>query len=167
VPLPRRPRRASGDDPVAPSVNIRTAALRLLGRREYTVSELRARLTDRGYPEPDVAGLIDAFIDARLLDDTRVASAHVRSASRVKRRGRLRIERELLARGLDRAVVQNAMGAVSADDDVAAIRQIVARKGLPPRPDRDARRRMFQHLLRRGFAGDAIARVLGRTDDDD
>jgi regulatory protein len=157
----------SGDVPASPSVTIRTAALRLLGRREYTVFELRIRLTDKDYPADEVEGLIDAFVAARLLDDRRVAAAHVRSASRIKRRGRLRIERELVARGLDRAVVHEALDVVSPDDDVAAIRQIVQRQHLPAKPSLSERRRVFQHLLRRGFSGDAIARVLGRDRDDD
>jgi regulatory protein len=168
VPFTRRPRRKSGeDDSTIPSVNIRTAALRLLGRREYTVFELRTRLTDRGYTDESVDALVVSFVAERLLDDRRVAAAHVRSASRIKRRGRLRIERELVARGLDRAVVHDALGALSADDDLEAIRQIVQRKRLPARPDLAERRRMFQHLLRRGFSSDAISRVLGRDRDDE
>jgi len=45
--------------------------------------------------------------------------------------------------------------------------QIVQRKGLPAWPSLAERRRMFQHLLRRGFPADAIARVRGRPHDDD
>jgi regulatory protein len=167
VAFSRRPRRASGDATVTPSVNVRTAAQQSQGRREYTVVELRTRLVDRGYPDDEVEALVGALIAERLLDDRRVAAAHVRAASRIKRRGRLRIERELTARGLDRAVVHDALGALSPDDDLEAIRQIVQRKHLPARPGLAERRRMFQHLLRRGFSGEAISRVLGRVVADD
>jgi regulatory protein len=167
VAFSRRPRPARGDEPAAPSVNIRTAALRLLGRREYTVFELRTRLTDGGYPDDEVEALVGRLVTERLLDDRRVAAAHVRSASRIKRRGRLRIERELVARGLDRATVHDALGALSTDDDAEAIRQILKRKHLPTRPSLEERRRVFQHLLRRGFSSETITRALGRTSDDD
>ena len=102
-----------------------------------------------------------------LLDDRRVADAHVRAASRVKRRGRLRIERELTARGIDRTTAHEALAALSPDDDLAAIRQVLARKRVPATLDQAARRRLFQHLMRRGFSTDAIAKVLGGRDADD
>jgi regulatory protein len=150
-----------------PTTDIRIVALRLLGRRDYTTAELTEKLEQRGYEDDAIAALTKALRADRLLDDRRVAEAHVRSASRIKRRGRLRIERELLARGIDRSAAQNAVATLSADDDLAAIRQILARKRVPQRLDPAARRRLFQHLMRRGFSADAISKVLGRRDDDD
>src|SRR5262245_12986384 len=103
----------------------------------------------------------------RTLDDRRVAEAHVRAASRVKRRGRLRIERELTARGIDRTTAHEALAALSPDDDLAAIRQVLARKRVPAKLDQAARRRIFQHLMRRGFSADAITKVLGQRPEHD
>ena len=159
--------RRERDTDSAPTLNIRIAALRLLGRRDYTVAELTERLEQRGYDDDAIAELTKAFRADRTLDDRRVAETHVRSASRIKRRGRLRIERELLARGIDRSAAQNAVATLSSDDDLAAIRQILARKRVPQHLDPAARRRLFQHLMRRGFSGDAISKVLGRRDEDD
>ena len=84
----------------------RTAALRLLSRRDYTTHELRAKLVDRDYSEAEVAECVDGLQGQGLLDDRRAAAAHVRTASRVKNRGRLRIQRELEARGLARDVIR-------------------------------------------------------------
>src|SRR5262249_31312033 len=100
------------------------------------------------------------------VNDARVAAAHVRAASAIKRRGRLRIERELAARGVDKATARAALETLPPENDAAAIRQILQRKRFPARPTPAERRRMFAHLMRRGFAGDVIARVLGNQDDD-
>jgi regulatory protein len=132
-----------------------------LGRRDYTACELTDKLSKRGYDVEAIATVTASLRASGSLDDRRVADAHVRSASRIKRRGKLRIERELLARGVARNVVQQALAAIGQDDDIAAIKQILLRKRVPARLDQAARRRLFQHLMRRGFSADAISKVLG------
>jgi regulatory protein len=142
-------------------VSIRADALRLLARRDYTAAELTGRLSQRGYDDDAIASLTAALRADGTLDDRRVAEGHVRSASRVKRRGRLRIERELTARGIDRTTAHDALAALTPDDDLATIRQVLQRKRVPAKLDQAARRRIFQHLMRRGFSADAISKALG------
>src|SRR5262245_39276873 len=113
------------DDASPPPVDIRLAALRLLGRRDYTSSELSDKLSKRGYDDDAIRALTTKLRSDGTLDDRRVAEAHVRAASRIKRRGRLRIERELVLRGIDRATAHEALAALQPDDDLAAIRQIL------------------------------------------
>jgi regulatory protein len=161
-----RRRGRGGDDevPAAPEVGIHTAALRLLGRRDYTEHELAAKLTDRGYPRDDVDAELVSLRDSRALDDRRVGAAHVRTAARIKRRGRLRIARELEARGLDRGLIQELLTELPAEDDAAAIGRILEQRRVPAVLDPAARQRVFNHLLRRGFPAEAISRALrGRT----
>ena len=146
---------------------MRTAALTLLSRRDYTTHELRIRLIDRGYPADAVDEALATLGSERLLDDARVASAHVRTAIQLKARGRLRVARELASRGLSEDAVARALDAVEPDDELAAIRKLVKRKRYPVAPTLRDRQRMFQHLLRRGFRSDQIRIALGRSDADD
>jgi regulatory protein len=143
-----------------PREDTRTTALRLLGRRELTRAELTIRLLERGFTEAEVEPVVGALVADRTVDDTRTAEAHVRRASRVKGRGRLRIRRELEARGIDRETVQAALSQISAADDVEAIRRFLDRKRLPARPSRRDRQRLFQQLVRRGFRPEAISQAL-------
>ena len=46
------------------------------------------------------------------------------------------------------------------EDEEAQIRRILKAKRAPTEPDPATRRKLFQHLMRRGFSTDAIARVL-------
>jgi regulatory protein len=141
---------------------LRGAALTLLSRRDYSTSELRKKLLDREYETDAVDELIRDLTASRLLDDRRVAASHVRTATAIKARGRLRIARELAARGLSKDVVSEALGAVETPDEAGAIRKILARKKWPAEPSLAERRKMFQHLLRRGFPAGAIAKALGQ-----
>ncbi len=146
----------------------RLAALRLLNRRDYTAAELRDKLTARELPDDDITEALASLAADRLIDDRRVAAAHVRIATSVKGRGRLRIARELEARGIDRALISEALAAVAPDDEAEAIRRFLARKGAPARLPAAEHRRLFAQLLRRGYSADAIAVVFrARRDADD
>jgi regulatory protein len=146
---------------------LRAQALRLLSRRDYTTHELRTKLLDREYDEAGIGPLLSDLTASGFLNDRRVAASHVRTAAAIKGRGRLRIARELTARGLSKDIISEALGAVDKQDEAALIRRILTRKKWPARPSLAERRRMFQHLMRRGFPADAIGRALGGTSIDD
>jgi regulatory protein len=163
-----RRRRAPSDPPAdSSSAAIRAAALRLLGRRDYTRTELGSKLTTRGYPGDIVNDVLTQLAADGLVDDRRAAAAHVRTASRVKGRGRQRIARELTARGVDADVAAQALGQISPDDERAALRRILERTPLPPHPTPADRRRVFQRLVRRGFSIDLVAKMLRHGPDED
>lgn len=154
------PRRRSDASRASPPGTPRLAALRLLGRRDYSAAEITTRLVDRGYEPADVDAVVAALVADGAIDDRRTAFAHVRTAARIKGRGAHRIRRELEARGIAAAVITEAMAQVSPEDDRTAIARLLARRRrtspIPP----DERRRLFAQLMRRGFAADAIARAL-------
>jgi regulatory protein len=143
-----------------PAVSARTTALRLLGRRDYTAAELSSRLLRRGYLEEDVQKAVADLAADGSLDDARAAFAHVRTAAAVKGRGRLRIRRELEARGVSRAITQDALSQLSEDDDRRAIEKILARRRGGGPLDAAGRRKLFQQLLRRGFSASTITAAL-------
>jgi regulatory protein len=152
----RRPR---ADSPPAGSPY--AAGLRLLSRRDLSRAELTARLLARGYPEDDVEAALHRLAETGAIDDRRTAAAYVRTASRVKGRGRLRIRRELEAKGIDRSIAREALDEIPADEDRRAVERFVARASTRAGADTPAgRRRLFQQLLRRGFDAEVIGRVL-------
>ena len=139
---------------------IRTDALRLLGRRDYTTAELERRLLERGFAPDDVQQTISALTTEGALDDRRVAAAHIRTSTGVKHRGRQRIRLELEARGVDSALVRDLLAEVPAETEIAAIETFLRRRRTTSPPTLEARERLFRQLRRRGFAPDLIARAL-------
>ncbi len=129
-------------------------------RREYTTAELRERLRDRGYSEDTTEDCLRRLTADGTLDDRRVAANHIRTARDIKSRGRLRIERELVARGIASAFARELLSDLPKDDDQTQIARVLARKRLPARLSLAERRRIFQHLLRRGFPAEAIGKAL-------
>jgi regulatory protein len=155
-------------DPLSPNA-LRSLALRLLGRRDYTATELQEKLLAKGGVAADVEALLADLRERNLLDDRRAAAAHVRTSTRVKLRGRRRVAMELSARGVDPDLAGELLRDVAPEDEAAAIATILTRKHIPARLTPDDRRRIFQHLLRRGFSSDAITKALkewsGRSSD--
>ncbi|HEY2434238.1 MAG TPA: regulatory protein RecX [Vicinamibacterales bacterium] len=136
--------------------------LHMLGRRELSVEDLRHRLLERDHPPADVDRAIALLLENRALDDARVAAAYVRTAMKVKGRGRLRIRRELQEMGIDQGVAAEALAEAFGDVDERAMVSEALRKKL-----RGARittqveyARAFQFLMRQGFPPSIITSVL-------
>jgi len=136
-----------------------------VSRRDYTAAELSGKLRDRGFDADAIADAIDDLRARRVVDDVRVAAGHVRTASAVKGRGRVRIARELAARGLAPEVIEDALRVVEPESELSAIEKILSCKRWPSKPTRAERDRMFRHLFARGFPADMISRALGRRTD--
>lgn len=145
--------------------------LRLLGRRELSVAEVRARLEDREHPAEAIDAAIAHLLETRALDDTRVAKVYARTAVSVKGRGRLRVARELQVMGIAKEVAAEALGEVFGDVDERSLIAKALQKKLRGRTkitDRADYARLYQYLMRQGFSPAAVAaalRTLGRRTD--
>lgn len=140
-------------------------ALRMLGRREHSAAEIRSRLLDRYHTPQDTDAAIARLLETRALDDRRVARAYARTASNIKGRGRLRVERELRAMGISREVATEAIAEVFGDlDEPAQIDKAIQKKlrGGKRMVTLQQRARVYQFLMRQGFPPAAVSAALRR-----
>lgn len=139
--------------------------LKLLGRRELSVAEMRSRLVDREHSAEATDQAIEKLLETRALDDQRVARAYARTAARVKGRGRLRVARELQSMGIARDVIVEAVAEVFGDiDERTMIDRAVQKKLRGTRPSTvQARARLYQFLMRQGFTSSSISAALRRV----
>jgi len=147
-------------------------ALHFLARRALTVTECRDRLLARQHAEDKVDAAIEHLLEIGSLDDRRLAQAHARTAVEIKGRGRLRVVRELQARGVDKEVAAEVVSEVFGEKDE---RSLVARalqkklRGRPRPADAAEYARLYQFLMRQGFTPAVVVeslRRLRRTKDD-
>jgi regulatory protein len=136
--------------------------LHLLGRRELSVQQLRDRLLDREHTAEDVDRAIELLRENRALDDARVAAAYVRTALKVKGRGRLRIRRELQMMGIDQDTAGAALAEAFADvDERTLIKKAIEKKLRGKKITTPAEyARLFQALMRQGFSPAIVTAVL-------
>lgn len=143
----------------------RSKAEELLNRRDYSSSELAAKLREAGY-HPSVADEVVArFVEVGLLDDRRFAELFARSKAAVGW-GRIKIERELVRRGVDATQLEGWPSGYLEEDESETAFALASRRRLSGKND-------FQKLVRflcgRGFpmgvAMDAAKRVLAEAEE--
>ncbi len=163
-------RRREPPDPSAAAA--RRKALELLSRRDYTPREIRDRLVEAGF-EPSVAeGVAADFQASGLADEEKVARAVVQSDRR-KGKGRAATVRKLVSRGVVSELASSLAREESPEDEAARIVEAMRKKArtLPAGLTSQARsKKLFDHLVRRGFAPGTVLRILrekGESLDDD
>ncbi len=139
--------------------------LHLLGRRELSVTQLRERLLEREHDREDVDRAIELLLENKALDDARVAGAYVRTALKIKGRGRLRIQRELQMMGIEKEVAGQALAEAFGEvDERTLIAKALQKKlrGSQKIASPAEYARVFQFLMRQGFSPAGVTAVLRR-----
>jgi len=133
-------------------------ALRLLGVRARSRGEMRERLGKRGFTADEIDAVMARLDKHNLLDDAEFAREWVYSRGEYSRRGSVGLRHELRAKGIDEAVVAEALAQVDPEEERGRAVELVARKlsttsaDLTERSVRDSMtRRLTGMLLRRGF----------------
>jgi regulatory protein len=146
-----------------PTANPYLAGLQLLARRELSEAQLRQRLTRRGYEAEEIDAAIGRLLDERALDDRRVADAIAHTETRVRRRGRLRVKRQIEAAGISAALAQDAVDRAFAEIDADVLLTTTLERRLRGRTtiadDREFQR-LYRYLLAQGFDSDRIIAAL-------
>ena len=157
------------EDPEARLQHARDVAWKALNRRERTVAEM-ARLLAAKRAEPSaIETVLAELCEQGYLDDAGYAQRFADDRRRLDTWGAERIERKLLALGIDREVVAAAVGEQDHAGEIEAALELLARRfPQPPETLRD-RDRALGMLVRKGYelelAHDALRRHAGVTDE--
>lgn len=140
-------------------------ALQLLSYRARTREELRRRLGGEGYAEERVAAALRRLEETGLVNDGAYCAAFIRGRLAAHPEGVRVMVEALVRRGIARERALEAVRRVLEEEGVsegdlldrAARRKL---RSLVRQPRTVARRRLFDHLARRGFALDDIRRFV-------
>jgi regulatory protein len=139
-------------------------AYRYLNRRERTASEVRRHLEQKGIDAAGCERALEVLTEEGTIDDARFARLFVQDKRELAEWGRERIRQGLIARGVDRELVEDALDAdpdrgwdgTSAAPDPhqaeleRAVGVLIRRFPAPPRERRD-RDRALGMLIRKGY----------------
>jgi regulatory protein len=134
------------------------AAIRLLEHRDRTVTDVRTRLTDRGFEPAVVEETITKLGSDGFLNDQRFAERYTSTMRELRGYGTRRIQMELAKRGVDRALVDE-VAVADREDEHALAEQLACKRAakLPAdMPREQALRRIAGHLGRKGFGPDVV-----------
>ena len=141
--------------PSAPSLKGR--ALRLLGQREHSRSELERKLAKYEEEPGTLARALDELAAKDFISEARVVQSvlHQRAA----RHGAARVRQELLHKGIAPEAVAEAIAALAGSELQRAREVWQQRFGTPPH-DAAERAKQMRFMLARGFAAGVVAKVL-------
>jgi regulatory protein len=156
------------------SARARAMALDYLAGQARTSMEVRRRLRRKGFEEAIVDEAV-RYIEGRgYIDDASYATAYVRGRFAGRGHGPARLREELLRRGVDRTIIDEALMELEADEDLGEAAVTVGRprwRALSGESDpRRRRQKTLEFLVRRGFAFDdarAAVEQIARDEGDD
>ena len=134
-------------------------SLRVLALRDHSEAELRRKLKEKGYQEPEIEDSVARLTALSYLDDARFARLFASSALRNGRGYGARLGMELARRGVAR--VLSELAEEFAESELLA--QTIAHRfaGFDPATATEKeRRRVVGYLQRKGFSLSAIFAAL-------
>ncbi|MDQ0987470.1 recombination regulator RecX [Streptomyces sp. V2I9] len=150
------------EEPRDPVEQARNICLRLLTGTPRTRKQLADALRKREIPDEAAEEVLARFEDVGLIDDAAFAGAWVESRHHGRGLARRALVRELRTKGVDSAVIDEAVGQLDADQEEETARELVARKLRSTRGlERDKRlRRLAGMLARKGYGEGMALRVV-------
>jgi len=148
------------------SYEARQYAFLLLSYKARTSSELKQRLTRKGFSPDIVAATLQRLTELKMVDDAGFARRFTEDRITIGHKGKWRVRGELLKRGVAKEHIEDALA--TAPDEKAAAREVAEKylsrnRGLEPDV---LKRRLYAFLARRGFSPDTIRGVLGVAGDE-
>lgn len=140
--------------------NPKSRALKLLGRRDYTVLELRQRLEKEEFLSEEIDQVVLWLQELKYLDDYKTAQNWVESRNRFRPKGRFGIQQELKNKGVSDEIIEDVINSPETEYELATE---IARKrynSMNDVPVKKQYQRIGSLLSRRGFSWDVITRVL-------
>lgn len=139
-------------------------SVRVLSLRDHSEAELRRKLKEKGYEEPEVEESVTRLYALGYLDDTRFARLFASSAMRNGRGYGGRVKLELARRGVASEIAARVLAELSEEfSESELLAQTMARRfaGFDPAVATEKeRRRVVGYLQRKGFSLSAILAIL-------
>lgn len=159
---PSSSRAERGESSGDPAERARAICLRLLTGTPRTRKQLADALRKREIPEDVAEEVLSRFEEVGLIDDGAFADAWVESRHHGRGLARRALARELRTKGVDSALIDEAVGQLDSEQEEATARELVARKLRSTRGlDRDKRlRRLAGMLARKGYSEGLALRIV-------
>ena len=147
-------------------------ASRYLAYKQRTRQELCRHLRDRGFSEEEITACADQLEEYNLLNDLEYSSLYIESMLQ-RGRGIERIRRELMAKGVDRNTIEDAIAQMEdlPDEEELAMEQAILMldgidtSGMDYAEREKIKARIARRLAGRGFRTDTVYRVCRQAMD--
>ena len=148
------------------SKKARRHAIRYLVYRDRSRHEITCYLKGKGFSANAVGEALAFLEDNDYVNDPRFALQFGRSRIENKKVGKLRLERELKAKGLESATISGALNSLYEEFNERKIAMVCAKKKLKTSSSNDikkARGRLAKFIERKGFASSLVYQMVTQS----
>ena len=146
-----------------PNPKIMRYCLWLLSRRDYSISEIRKKLTEKEYSPDEIEIAVMRLADIGLLDDRRFSENYIRAHPS---RGKIRIKYELLRRGINIDLLEEIAGDPNKSSQISQALEVAKtwwlRKNKPDVDKYKLKQQLMAKLSRQGFEYEVIREAIGQ-----
>lgn len=144
------------------------SALRLLGRRIHSAKELSRKLYQKKYSGELIQKVIEDLTGAGYLDDLAFAKQY--SAEKISRRdGVQKIRSELMARGVAREIISEALGELDHDLEKENALKAAEKKAAQLKArgvdQQKLKQKLYAFLLSKGYEFELIREIVDKVSD--
>jgi regulatory protein len=140
-------------------------ALRMLARRELSEAQVRQRLARRGHGASAIDAAVTRLRQERAIDDARVAEAIARTDVTLRRRGKVRIRRDIENAGIAASTARRVVDGLFSEIDANELLEASLARRLRGRwsvSDEAEFGRLYRYLIGQGFEADRVLEALNR-----
>lgn len=130
-----------------------------LGKRAYSIGELREKLLNKEVENSIVDEAIFYFIDNKYLNDEEYARNYVENALKYKAYGKFKIKQKLREKKVPSEIIEDVLGNIDSTDEALEKAFQSKSRGLDLK-DRKDKEKLVRRLASRGFAFDDINRRI-------
>jgi regulatory protein len=136
-------------------------ALRFLANRPRSEWEVRQNLAKAEFDGDTIDRVVERLTGVALIDDAAFVRYWLDNRAQFNPRGQVALRQELRRKGVDRAVIDEALAAADQADDQAAIRSALAKADrFRQLPQAEFAQKLSAYLLRRGFDYEAVRQAV-------
>ena len=150
-----------------PTETAEASAMRLLGRRDYSRSELCRKLTGKGYSAAEADGVVTRFEARGLLNDWKLAQRLAAFYFREKLWGPQKLLQKLVQRGIPVEMAREVMDREEESGRTPERLRVILQNKLKGRDSLSLsvreKQRLANYLRQRGYAWDDIWEALQET----
>lgn len=142
---------------------------KLLAKRMYTKKEIQNKLQSRKYSLKVIQNILSLMEEYRYLNDKSFAEEWIESRIRAKPKGKIALKRELMQKGIDESIVEQALENKLDESKLSETALELARRRLKSYSKDDAltaKRKLMNFLIRRGFDFETIRNVIEKVTKD-
>lgn len=148
-------------------LQIKEISFRLLSRRMHSASELKRKLLSKKYPAERIDESIGELIERHYLDDEKFAEKYADEKMRNSRTGIIKIRGELLAKGVEKGIIERVMVKYEDSPLLAKNALDLAKKKFSSSqyasiPAKKKREKLYRFLVSKGYQGEIIKTVIKR-----